>query len=95
MLENYPHIARVVTSGAVQKLLQPEALEKINSLLNPENLEFFVSLSSLFERLGVALPPEQQLFVAANWQERNRFLETDIGKVAVQQFIADWQDTVK
>lgn len=88
MLENYPHIARVVASGAVQ----PEALEKINSLLNPENLEFLVSLSNLFERFGGAVSPEQQLFVAG-WQELNKFLETDIGKVALQQFVADWKDS--
>lgn len=95
MLENYPHIARVIESGAVQKLLQPEVLEKINSLLNPENVQAFTTLSSLFEKFGCALPPEKQLFVSANWQELNKFLETDIGKVAAQQFVADWQDTVK
>lgn len=41
--------------------------------------------------VGAALSVQQQLFVSVNLPQLLAWLQTDLGKLALQTFVADWQ----
>lgn len=58
-------------------------------------LQTLSALNSLHRAVGRALPEDQQLFVSANWPELAQWLATDLGKLALQSFVNDWQESKK
>jgi hypothetical protein len=49
--------------------------------------------AALHHAIGQAMTKDQQLFVSANWPGLAVWLATDEGKIALQTFIQDWQQS--
>lgn len=52
-------------------------------------------LNNLYVAVANALPLEQQLFVSENIRGMHDYLQSDAGKLALQELVSDWQHAVK
>lgn len=60
-------------------------------LLSDSQKRLIVELNNGFVAVGGALPPDMQLFISENWKTLGKFLESEEGKMALQQFVNDWK----
>lgn len=58
-------------------------------------IEMIAYLQLLQGAVGHALPLEQQLWVSAQYPQLPAFLASEEGRIAVQQFVADWKACVE
>lgn len=55
------------------------------------SLELLTLLPQVKNSIGNALSVEQQLFVSANYPNIIKFLNSDIGKEAIRNFVEEWE----
>ena len=59
--------------------------------LSDSQKNLIVELNKGFVAVGEALPPDMQMFISDNWKTLGKFLASEEGKMALQQFVNDWK----